>query len=139
MKEADVTVLLTTLQEEWPILDIVSFNELNIQDKLSDQPYQLVRFQEKLIKEKARMEELLDIKTRLVGQKYDSMRFNNDKSLTTKEIESYYIPRDKDIVKINNAISKQNIIIEYFEACVKAIDKLQWSIKLFMEDRRYSG
>lgn len=139
MKQNEVDVLLIQLQEEWNVKDIVSFNELNIQDKLTDQPYQLMRFQEKLIKEKARMEELLDMKAQWAARQYDKFRFNYDKSLTKQEIEQYYLPNDKYMIKLNNTISKQNIIVEYFEMSVKAIDKLQWSIKLYMEDRRYSG
>lgn len=139
MKQADVDKLLQELQAEWPIMDLVSFNEFNIQDKLADQPYQLMRYQEKFIKEKARMEELLELRARLIGKKYDLLRFHNDKALTNKEIEQYYIPNDPDVIKVNNAISKQNVIVEYFEVCTKAIDKMQWAIKLWIEDRRYNG
>jgi len=139
MNPEEVDELLKKLQEDWPIIDVISFNEFNIQDKLQNASYQLMVYHEQYIKAKSRMDELIDIKNRAIGKKYDELRFNSDKSLTGKEIENYYLPRDKDIRKINAAIAKQQVIVNYFEACTKAIDKLNWNIKLFIDDRRIGG
>jgi hypothetical protein len=137
MKEADVSILLAKLQEEWPILNVVSFSELDIQEKLANQPFQYIRFQEQLIKSKAKLEELLNMKAQWSARQYDKLRFESEKSLTTKEIEQYYLPNDPYMIKLNNAISKQNVIIEYFDTCCRAINQLQWNIKLYMQDRNY--
>jgi hypothetical protein len=139
MNQEQVNNLLTDLQEKWPITDVVQFDDFNLADKLQNLPYQLMRFNEQYIKAKARMDELIDIKNRVTGKKYDILRFHNDKALTNKEIEQYYLPMDKDIIRVNNAIAKQEVIVNYFEVCVKSLDKLQWNIKLYMEDRKYSA
>ena len=130
-------ILLSELQRDWPILEAVSYNELNIGEKLQNQTYELMKFNDQYIKAKVRMDELVDIKNRLVGKLYDKYRFDHDKALTSREIENYYIPNNADIIKVNNAISKQNIVISYFEMCVKAINQLQWNIKLYLQDRSY--
>jgi hypothetical protein len=137
MKSEEVDDLLKSLQEQWPIIEIVSFNELDVQQKLQEQPYKLIQFSEKYIKEKSRMDDLLDLKIRLSAKLYDKLRFHVDKALSTKEIEQYYMPTDGDMIKLNNAIAKQTVIINYFEMCVKAIEKQVWSIKLWMENKRY--
>ncbi len=139
MKQEDVEALLTKLQEEWPVENLVSFSELDMSQKLQDWPYQIIRFGEKLLKERIRLRELEDMKTRRAGKVYDELKFDNDKLLTKQEIEQYYLPQDEKMIKVNAAIEKQSVIVNYFEMATKVLEKMQWNVKLYMDDRKYSG
>lgn len=139
MKLEDINALVENLQREWPIVEIVSFNELNIQEKLENLPYQIIRFGEQFIKEKAKLAELNNMKTRLECKLYDKLKFNDARSLTKQEIVLYYLPNDVNVKKIVEAIDKQTVIVEYFETCTKALDKMNWTIKIYIDDRKYNG
>lgn len=139
MTKEEISALLEKLQQEWNILELLHFNELSIADQLQHHPYTLMQYQQQYVKEKTRLDELVELKERVVGKLYDKLRFHNDKALTTKEIEVYYVPNDADVRKVNSAINKQKVVVEFFEVCIKALDKMQWSMKLYIEDRKYSG
>jgi hypothetical protein len=138
MKSNELEGLLKELQEKWPIIEEVSFNELNIQEKLQEWPFKLVQYHEQFLKEKSKLYEINELKTQEAGKIYDNLRFHSDKQLTKQEIETYYIPREPSIIKLNKAIEKQAIIVEYFSNCVDALKKITWSAKLFHEDRRFN-
>jgi hypothetical protein len=139
MTSDETTALLEQLQQQWNILELLHFNEISIADQLQHYPYTIMQYQNQFIKEKTRLNELLEVKERVIGKLYDKLRFHNDKALTNKEIEQYYIPNDKDVIKVNNAISKQSIRVEFFEVCIKALDKMQWSMKLWIDEKKLGG
>ena len=139
MKKEEINALLEQLERDWPIVEIIAFNELNLSDKLQDWPYQLIRFGDQLIREKSKLNEIQEIKDKVDGEEYDLLKFHSDKLLTKQEIEQYYLPRNPKVMKVNRAIEKQSMVVEYFEKCVKVLDKQQWMAKLFQDDRKYSG
>jgi hypothetical protein len=139
MKAEEVNQLLESLHKIWNIEELVSFNEFNIQDRLQNLQYQIILYSEEFIRVKAELNRLIILRDRLSGKKYDQLRFKSDKNLTKYEIEKYYLVNDPDIIKINNTIAKQTIIVEFFETCIKALDKQNWAIKLFLDDRKYLG
>lgn len=139
MKTNEINTLLQELERDWKIVDIVSFNELNLSEKLNIWPYELVRFNDQLLREKAKLNEVEELKDRVYGKEYDQLRFHSDKSLTKQEIEQYYLPSNPDVIKVNRAVKKQEMVVDYFESCVKLLNGMVWNAKLFMEDRKHSG
>jgi hypothetical protein len=139
MKKNEVNELLDRLQREWPITEILSFNELNLSDKIQIWPFELIRFGDQFIREKSRLQEIQEVKDKVVGKEYDILKFHSDKALTKQEIEQYYLPNNPNVIKVNKVMEKQEVVVAYFENCLKALEKIQWNAKLYMDDRKYSG
>lgn len=132
----DKDKIVNDLLLEYPIYDLVAFDELNISQKLQDNPYQLMRFQDTLLKEKMRYEELEILQEKLIGELYHKFRFENEEELSNKEIEKYYIPKDAKYLKMNEILRKQKIRIAFFELCVKGLDRQYWSMKEFINAKK---
>lgn len=132
----DKDKIVNDLLLEYPIYELVAFDELNISQKLQDNPYQLMKFQDTLLKEKMRYEELEILQEKLVGELYHKFRFENEEELSNKEIEKYYIPKDAKYLKMNEILRKQKIRIAFFELCVKGLDRQYWSMKEFINAKK---
>lgn len=131
----DKDKIIEDLLKEYPIYDLVAFDELNISQKLQDNPYQVIRFQDQLIKERVRYDELEELQEKLVGELYHKYRFQSEEELSNKEIEKYYIPKDPKYLKMKEILRKQKIRIGFFELCVKGLDRQYWSMKEFSNKR----
>jgi acyl carrier protein phosphodiesterase len=131
----DKDKIVNDLLKEYPIYDLVAFDELNISQKLQDNPYQVIRFQDQLLKEKIRYEELEELQEKLVGELYHKYRFQSEEELSNKEIEKYYLPKDPKYLKMKEILRKQKIRIAFFELCVKGLDRQYWSMKEFANKR----
>ena len=127
---------IENLKKEWPIEEDISFNEFNIAEKLQNNAFLFTKYQDQLNREKAIMEKLLEIKEKIIGDVYNYYRFEDDRQLQKPEIEKYYLPRDKKILKINAIIRKQQVNVDYFTLCCKALDKVGWNMKNFLEAHR---
>ena len=131
----DKDKIVDDLLKEYPIYELVAFDELNISQKLQDNPYQLIRFQDQLLKEKIRFEELEELQEKLIGELYHKYRFQSEEELSNKEIEKYYLPKDPKYLKMKEILRKQKIRIAFFELCVKGLDRQYWSMKEFANKR----
>lgn len=121
--------IIDELLKKYPIFEIVQFDELNIPEKLEWNPYILMQYEEYLLKERMHLEELEDLKEKLVGELYHKFRFEHSEELSNKEIEKYYIPKDPKYLKMNDIIRKQKIKVGFFAYCVKGLEKQYWSMK----------
>ncbi|MDY0215239.1 MAG: hypothetical protein RBS24_07000 [Bacilli bacterium] len=131
----DETKIVDELSEEYKIEELVSFDEINIQEKIQQNPYQLMKFQDMAIKEKMKYEELEELLERLVGKLYHEYRFNHPEELSNKEIEKYYIPTNIKYIKMKEILRKQKIRILFFEQCIKGIDRQYWAMRDFCNKR----
>ena len=121
------------LATEYKIDEIVKFSEFDIQDKLSENAWQIRKYIELFEKESDRLNQLLALKDKITGERYDHYRFKIDKELKQGEIEKYYLPKDDQIIRINKFIRKQQHRVSFFQMCVKALDKMQWNMKVFFD------
>jgi hypothetical protein len=121
------------LAEQYKIDELVKFSEFNIQDKLAENSWQVTKFTELYEKETDKLNQIIALKDKVLGERYDHYRFNFDKELKQSEIEKYYLPKDEKIIKLNNIIRKQTYRVSFFQMCVKALDKLQWNMKTFFD------
>jgi len=128
--------LLAELKAKYPITDFVSYDEFNLQDRLSILPMKIVEYQEYHIKEKAMLEALEDQRVDIAGQLYEHYRFSANEKLDKYEIKEYYIPRHPSIQSMDKIIRRQRITVEYMEGCLKALDKMSWGIKDFIKTAR---
>jgi hypothetical protein len=128
--------IINELLSEWPIYDDVSFSEFDIVDKMQVNPYKLMKYQDQLNTEKDYLDKLNDLFEKLQGEQYHKYRFELDEELNKSEIEKYYLPKDPKIQKMKKLIRKQKIRVQFFEACVKGLDRQHWAIKNYLDERK---
>lgn len=121
------------LKEKFPIKDFLRYTEFDLKEKIEMIPMKILEYQELLNKEESILNKFIEQKNKVIGEVYDHHRFEMDKKLDKYEIEKYYIPQDKKVLAFNKIIQKQKWKVEYFEACVKALDKMAWGIKDFIK------
>lgn len=128
--------ILESLQEDWNIKEDVSFNEYNIKEKLETHPFKLIQYSDQLEKERFVLDRIKDIYDKVVGKRYDFYRFQMDERLTQREIEQYYLPKDEKVIKIKETLKAQEIRVKFFEICVKALEKMSWNMKNWIDRNR---
>jgi len=125
--------LFEKLHEEYPIDEMVKFSELDIQEKLKENPSQIMKFKDFYHKELSRFEHLTDLMDKLVGIRYKFYRFEDPNEWTKVEIEKFCIPGDHQILKMKKILHRQEIRVRFFEMCWKGFEKQNWSMKVFMD------
>lgn len=135
-EKSERDLILAELLKQHPIFDIVSFNEFSLDDKLKEHAFMLVRYRELLAKEKDAYDQIVEILERVQGEVYNHYRFEVEEDLRQKEIELYYIPRDPKIIKIKKALAKQKVRVNFFETCAKAIEKMGWNMRNYLESQK---
>jgi len=128
--------ILQELHTKHPIDELVKFSEYNIQEKLEQNTYQIIKFKELFIKEKNNLDKMISLKERIIGERFDFYRFHSDKDLRPNEIIQYYLPKDLKIIQINKLIRKQQLVVSFFEMCVDAISRLGWAMKSWLDSNR---
>lgn len=128
--------IIEELEKKFNINEEVSFNEYNLAEKLQNHSFVLLQYNQILLREKINLSKLEEILNKKLGEKYHYYRFNFDEQLTKPEIEKYYLVKDKDILKIKELLRKQEIVVGFFEACVKSIESMGWDIKNFIENSK---
>ena len=128
--------IIKNLIKEHPIEEMVKFDDLNLQEKLKDVSYQIVKYRELQYAELAKLEKLENDYDKLLGIRYDHYRFEIDKELSKVEIEKFYLPKDKKVLHMKEIIRKQKMKTRFFEVCYKGFEKQAWNLKIFSENLR---
>jgi len=131
MKDKDM--ILKELLTEHPIPELVKFSELNISERVQENVGLIVKYRDFYHRELSRLDHLNDLYDKLVGIRYKFYRFEADDAWTKVEIEKYCIPQDAKVLKMKNIIRIQEVKVRFFEMAWKAFEKLQWSMKLFVD------
>lgn len=135
-EEDEKKKLLNTLLEQYPIDKDVTFNEFDIQEKLKNHAFILMKYQRELEKVKYDHSKILELKEKIVCERYQYYRFNYDEQLSKPEIEKYYLPGDEKILKINKVLRMQDVKVNFFEICVRSLDKQGWNMKNYIETHK---
>jgi hypothetical protein len=128
--------IINELLLEHPISELVKFNELDLQEKLAQNPTMMVKYRDLYHKELAKLDKLDDLMEKLVGMRYRYYRFDDNHEWSKPEIEKYAIPTDKKVQRMKKIIRRQKIRVRFFEMCWKAFEKQGWSMKGFIETLR---
>ncbi len=128
--------IVKDLLEEHPIYELVRFSDLNLTERLEENPFMIVKYKELYYKELAVMEELEVKYEKLVGIRYKFYRFEDDESWTKPEIEKYCIPSDIKIIQMKGIMAKQKARVRFFEIAWKAFDQMGWRMKSFIDTMR---
>ena len=134
--EDEREVILRELMKEHPILEMVSFNELDLQEKLKENAFQVIKYQDLYNREKMAYEKLEELMEVLAGECYDHYRFDEDRGLTKTEIEKYYLPKDKKVKQMKGILRKQKVKVEFFQMCMSGLKQMAWNMKEFGQNER---
>ena len=137
MNENDVIqILLEELKSEHDIEELVSFSDIDLQEKLKDNTFLIIKYKDLWIKEKIIFEQLEDKMNRLMSKRYHYYRFEQDENLSKPEIEKYYIPGDRKILQMKGILRKQKVRVDFFEICWKSLESVKWNMKTFSDNER---
>jgi len=136
MSDDEREKILEKLMLEHPILELVSFNELDLQEKLKENTFLTLKYHDLYNMERMLYEEMEEQLEGLMGKRYDHFRFEQDKALTKTEIEKFYLPRDKFVKKMRNVMRNQMVRVEFFDMCFKGLKDLKWNLKEFSTNER---
>lgn len=128
--------IVEDLLKEYPIFELVEFNEFTISDKLKDHAYVLMKYQDLLNSEKYNLERIDMLYDKVKGERYHHYKFEFDEALQKNEIEQYYLPSDDKLLKIKALQQKQKIRVQFFEAAVNAIAKQGWNMRNWIESHK---
>jgi hypothetical protein len=129
-------VIQEELMKDHNILEMVSFNDIDLQEKLKRNAYLVTQYSNLLSAEKREYERLEEIYDALVGKQYDYYRFEYDKELTKVEIEKYYIPNDKKVKQMKRILAKQRHRVDFFESCVRGLKQCGWNMGTYSSNER---
>lgn len=129
--------IIEKLKEDHNIEELFSFNETNIQDKLSLNSVNIYKYTELYQKELFIYNKICELKDKVYGDVYNQYRSNSDLALTKVEIEKYYIATDPKIKKVNDAVLKQKIKVDFFDSIRKALEKQSWNMTTYLKTLSY--
>lgn len=133
----EINELCEQLKKEHNIEDMVSFNELNVLEKLQNNVLNTIRYKELYFKELDVINILERKMDALKGIRYKYYKFEDNHEWKPKEIEEYCLPADEKIIKLKKIIDKQKVKVRFFEMCWKALDKQNWAMKTWSDRDRF--
>lgn len=134
--DSDIDKIHDELLKQYPIFDLLEFNDINVQEKLQKNAYLIMDYNRLYLEELSRLEDLEEKLDALIGQRYNYYRFECDKEYDKTEIKNYCIPSDKKIRQLKRIIKKRKAIVDFFEMCLKGLEKQGWNMKTFSDNMK---
>lgn len=129
--------ILQELYETHNVEELLSFSEIDLKEKLAINSSKLYHYTELLQKAQNEYNTLLEFRSKLVGEKYHEYKTQSDVLLRQNEIEKYYLPKDPDIIKMNDIISRQKAQVDFFDNIKKSLEKQSWNMQTFFKSMTY--
>lgn len=123
--------ILNKLQEEFDVIPLLEYNEFDVMEKLTKNPYYTEQFRLLYLSHLGKLERVELMLEERLAELYTELK-NGEVALTKVEIEKYYIPNDKKVQQVRRSIVKQKVRVGFFEAVYKAFDKQGWQMKQFI-------
>ena len=123
--------ILNKLLDEFPVEDMLNYNEFDVMEKLPMNPYYTEQFRLLYLSHLGKLERVEMMLEEKLAELYTELK-NGEVALTKVEIEKYYIPKDDKVMSLRRTIAKQKIRVGFFEAVYKAFDKQGWQMKQFI-------
>jgi len=137
--EINENKILQTLQEEYPIKELLEFNEFNVGEKLQWNSYYQEQFRLLYISEKQKLDRIIEKFDQKSGEQYDYYKYKGSKDLTKTEIERYYLPTDNELIKLKRMIKLQETRVSFFEAVVESFKSQGFNMRNFLENLKIGG
>lgn len=115
----------------------LSINEGNVLKKSLDQPILYHTYLDLFMAEMRELKKCGVEKDKVYGALYEKYKFNHSQVLDSKgEIEAW-IKSDSKYVDCVSRFNEQEIVCKYLEGVVESISKLSFSIKNFIEYKKF--
>lgn len=124
------------LYAEHPIDEMVKFSEINLQEKLQENPYWIVKYRDLFNKAQAEYNYLETLYDKCVGDRYDYFRFESERQLDKTEIKNYYLPRDSKVIQMKNILARQKVKVDFYKMCLQGMEQMGWRMKSFIDSLR---
>jgi hypothetical protein len=121
------------LYAEHPIDEMVKFSEIDLQEKIQENPYWIVKFRDLYNKARADYDHLESLLDKCIGDRYDYYRFESERELDKTEIKNFYIPRDSKMLQMKNILARQKVKVDFYKMCRQAMEQQGWPRKSFTE------
>jgi hypothetical protein len=128
--------ILLDLYAQFPIDEMVKFSELDIQEKLQENPYWIVKFRDLYNKAMAEYEHMETLYDKLAGERYDWYRFESEREIDKHEIKNYYLPKDKKIVQMKQIMARQKVKVDFYKMCLQGMEQQGWRMKSYLDSLR---
>lgn len=125
--------ILKDLQLEYDVLPLLEINEFKLKEQIEMNPFYQEQWRLLYLKEKGKLMRIEVNRDEYIGNLYDELKYKSDISLTATEIKTYYIPKDKTVIKWKKLHLITQIRMEFFEAVWDAFKAQQWQIKNYIE------
>jgi len=125
--------VIQDLSDECDVVNLLSFNEINIQDKLFTNAAKVQHYTELYYREKNDYDKIIEIKEALIGKKFEYYKTNADLLLKQSEIEKYYLPRDPDIMRITSIARQQKWRVDFYWGLKGALEKQGWNMMNYLK------
>lgn len=132
--EIDKDKIISELESEYDISDLLDFNEFNIGEKLQWNSFLVEKFRMLYISEKNKLKKLETNFNKVAGEKYDFYKYKDGRDLGKVEIERYYLPSDPELVKMKRIIQLQEARVDFFEALAEAFKSQGFGMKNFLQN-----
>ena len=129
--------IFNELKAEYPIDDMIKFDETDIQEKLQENTFNIIHYKEFYYKELDIYEELERKMDALTGMRFKHYKFNKDEEWSKPEIEKYCLPADKKIIRMKKILKKQKVRVRFFEMCYKAFEQQGWRMKTYTDREKH--
>ena len=125
--------MVNELKSTWDIDNLLSFSEIDIQDKLAENSNKLMHFTELYQRELNDYHKIIELKERVIGEQYIHYKTKEMGALKQGEIEKYYLPKDPKVMRLNEIARKQKWRCDFFQGVCRALDKMQWNMQAFLK------
>lgn len=126
--------VINELKAQWDVENLLGFNEMDIQEKLSVNSAKIWHFTELYNREKNDLDGIIELRDKLVCKRYEYYKTNADLLLKQSEIEKYYLPKDPEIIRMNNIVRKQKWRVEFYLGLKLALEKQGWNMMNFIKN-----
>ena len=121
------------LYRNHPIDQEIRFSDMDIGEKLCNQPYIKLTYDDLYYKEKSRYEQMQEVVDKISGVRYDFYRFSYDRELSKFEIEKYYLAKDPTVLAAKKKLRKQQWRMEFYKMCSDSVGNMGWKMREFLQ------
>lgn len=115
----------------------LTINEDNVTKKSLNSAYMYHQYLDLFLAESRELKVLSVEKDRIYGKLYEHYKFNHTQSLDSKSEIEAWIRADQKYIDIVTKFNEQEIVCLYLEKVTESINKLSFSIKNFIEFKKY--
>lgn len=133
-KNIEANLLLNELSKQYDIYDLLTFDQYNVQEKITKNAYMQELFKWNWIAEKSKLSKIQSKLEILTGERYNYYKFKDSRELSKVEIEKYYLPIDPEIKKLKQLLDLQEVRTWFFECLYTGFKSQAFNITQYLKD-----